>query len=294
MYDIIIIGAGMAGLTSAIYARRANKKVLILDKNGYGGQILESLQVDNYPGFSGISGYDLMTNVYNQVKNLGAEIEFEEVIDIDKNKCVVTKKNKYFAKSIIIATGVISRKLGIDNEDKFKGRGISYCATCDGMFFKEKKVAVVGGGNTALEDALYLSDICEKIYLIHRRDNFRGDNSTIDKMLDKNNIEIKYNCNITNINGNDKLESIVLNNDEKIYIDGLFIAIGKSSINADFLNIIERNDKGFIKVNNYMTNIDGIFAVGDCIEKSLRQLVTAASDGAIATTEAIKYINKNT
>lgn len=294
MYDIIIIGAGMAGLTSAIYARRANKKVLILDKNGYGGQILESLQVDNYPGFSGISGYDLMTNVYNQVKNLGAEIEFEEVIDIDKNKCVVTKKNKYFAKSIIIATGVISRKLGIDNEDKFKGRGISYCATCDGMFFKEKKVAVVGGGNTALEDVLYLSDICEKIYLIHRRDNFRGDNSTIDKILDKNNIEIKYNCNITNINGNDKLESIVLNNDEKIYIDGLFIAIGKSSINADFLNIIERNDKGFIKVNNYMTNIDGIFAVGDCIEKSLRQLVTAASDGAIATTEAIKYINKKT
>lgn len=290
MYDIIIIGAGIGGLTSAIYARRANKKVLVLDKNGYGGQILESLNVENYPGFSKISGYDLMTNIYNQAKDLGTEIKFEEVIDIDKDKNVKTINNNYSAKAIIIATGVASRKLGIENEDKLKGKGISYCATCDGNFFKDMNVAVVGGGNTALEDALYLSDICNKVYLIHRRDSFRGDNSTIDKIIKKDNIEIKYNSNINKIIGKDKLEAVVLNDDSKLDIEGLFIAIGKSSINSEFLNIIERNDKGFIKVDNYKTNIDGIYAIGDCIEKNLRQLVTAASDGAIAVTEVIKYI----
>ena len=292
MYDIIIIGAGPAGMTAAIYAARANKKVLVLEALSYGGEILNTLKIENYPVEENISGFDFATKLYNQVIKLGVEVKLEKVLSINENKEVKTNENTYISKSIIIATGLNNRKLNLPLEEELIGKGISYCATCDGAFFKGKDVAVVGGGNTALEDALYLSDICNKIFLIHRRNEFRADPITIDKVLNKDNIIVMYDSIITKINGSNYLESIEVNN-ELLKVDGLFIAIGKIP-NLDYLNgLIETNEDGYIKSNELChTNIDGIFVAGDIREKTLRQLVTATSDGAIAATEAIKYINK--
>lgn len=293
MYDIIIIGAGPAGMTAALYAARANKKILILEASNYGGQIINASHITNYPVEEDISGYDFASKLYNQIINHGVEIRLEKVLNINKNKEIETDKSIYKAKAIIIATGLKHRKLNLPAEEELIGKGISYCATCDGAFFKDKNVAVVGGGNTALEDSLYLSDICNKVYLIHRRDSFRGDPITIEKVLNKSNIEIIYNSNITKLNGISNLESIVLNNNKTIDINGLFVAIGQEP-NTEYLNnIIEIDANGYIKSNELChTNIDGIFVAGDIRDKSLRQLVTATSDGAIAATEAIKYINE--
>ena len=292
MYDIIIIGAGPAGMTAAIYAARANKKVLVLEALSYGGEILNTLKIENYPVEENISGFDFATKLYNQVIKLGVEVKLEKVLSINENKEVKTNENTYISKSIIIATGLNNRKLNLPLEEELIGKGISYCATCDGAFFKGKDVAVVGGGNTALEDALYLSDICNKVFLIHRRNEFRADPITIDKALNKDNIIVMYDSIITKINGSNYLESIEVNS-ELLKVDGLFIAIGKIP-NLDYLNgLIETNEDGYIKSNELChTNIDGIFVAGDIREKTLRQLVTATSDGAIAATEAIKYINK--
>ena len=185
MYDLIIIGAGPAGLTAALYALRSNKNVLVLEAKTFGGQIINAHKIENYPGIPCISGVEYATTLYNQVKKFGAEFKFETVIRIRENKEVITNKNTYKAKAIIIATGAEKRKLGIENESNYVGKGISYCATCDGNFFKEKKVAVVGGGNTALEDALYLADLASKVYIIHRRDNFRGEERLYDELKNK-------------------------------------------------------------------------------------------------------------
>ena len=300
MYDIIIIGAGPAGLTAAIYARRANKNVLVLEAKNYGGQIINTPSIENYPAAAHISGFDFATNLYNQVTELGAEIKFEKVTSIKLNnniKIVETTDNKYEGKTIIIATGADNRKLGIEKEDEFVGKGISYCATCDGSFFKDKAVAVVGGGNTAIEDAEYLSDIVNKVYLIHRRDEFRADSVSINKLKEKNNVEFILNSKIKKLNGSEMLESIEVEDNNQniktIPITGLFIAVGKIPENENFKEIINMDDKGYIISDELChTNIDGIFVAGDNREKSLRQLVTATSDGAVAATEAIKYINK--
>lgn len=296
MYDIIIIGAGIAGLTSAIYSLNANKKVLVLEKSSYGGQIINSSLVDNYPGLPKTNGFELATAIYNQVLDLGGNIKSEEVIKITKGKEVITNKGKYKAKAIIISTGLVSKKLEIENEDKFIGKGISYCATCDGNFYKNKDVMVVGGGNTAIEEANYLSNICHKVYLVHRRDEFRSNSSLLEKVKNKSNIEIIYNSNVYRINGDNLLESIDLidydNHIQNISVSGLFIAIGKNPNNDIFKDLIKLTKDGYIESNdNCKTNIDGIFVAGDVRNKELRQLVTAASDGAIAATEAIKYIN---
>lgn len=299
MYDIIIVGAGPAGLTSAIYGRRASKKVLVLEAKTYGGQIINTLNVENYPGNIHISGYDLATSMYNQTLELGTEFKFEKVIEIknkSKYKEVITNNNIYKAKTLILATGSENRKLGLDNEDEFIGKGISYCATCDGAFYKDKVVAVVGGGNTALEDALYLSDIAKKVYLIHRRDSFKGEESTLNKLKEKNNIEFIYNSNVTKLNGNNKLDSIIVTdkegNTKEIKVDGIFIAVGRIPENQNFAKVINLDEKGYIIAKeNCHTNRRGIFVAGDARVKELRQLVTATSDGAIAATEAIKYIN---
>lgn len=299
MYDIIIVGAGPAGLTSAIYASRASKKVLVLEAKSYGGQIINTLDIENYPVEDHISGFDFATKLYNQVKNLGADIVFEKVIDIknsDDIKEVITNKNTYKTKTIILATGSVNRKLGLSNEDELIGKGISYCATCDGGFYKNKIVAVVGGGNTALEDALYLSDIANTVYLIHRRDEFRGDSVTLSNLKEKNNIKFIYNSNITKLNGKEHLESIEITDKEGnadiITIDGLFVAIGRIPENENFAKTVKLDNYGYIIANeNCHTNIDGIFVAGDNRTKSVRQLVTATSDGAIAATEAVKYIN---
>lgn len=296
MYDIIIVGAGPAGLTAALYALRANKKVLILESNNYGGQIINASIIENYPGISNISGFDYATNLCNQVKKYGADIKYEKVIKIDKNKYVTTNKDVYLARSIIIATGAKNRKLKLENEEKFIGKGISYCATCDGNFYKDKIVAVVGGGNTALEDALYLSNIVKKVYLIHRRAEFRGENAYVDDLKNRENIEFILNANIISLRGNEKLESIEVKNELNevfsINVDGLFIAIGQEPKNDIFKDIIDVDESGYIiSSDGVHTNCDGIYVAGDARSKELRQLTTAVSDGSIAATVAIKEMN---
>ena len=299
MYDIIIIGAGPAGLTAAIYGRRASKKVLVLEAKSYGGQIINTLDIENYPVEAHISGFDFATKLYNQAKDLGAEIVFEKVVDINDNgtsKEVVTTKNTYNTKTVIIATGSENRKLGLENEDELVGKGVSYCATCDGAFYKGKTVAVVGGGNTALEDALYLADISSKVYLIHRRDEFRGEESTVKHLKEKENVEFIYNSNVTKLIGDNRLTTIeVTNKDGSIRtldIDGLFVAVGRIPENQNFAKLIELDEAGYVKAGeDCHTNVPGIFVAGDNRIKEVRQLVTATSDGAIAATNAVKYIN---
>lgn len=299
MYDIIIVGAGPAGLTSAIYAKRASKKVLVLEANTYGGQIINTLDIENYPGDNHISGFDLATNMFNQTKELGAEIKFEKVVEIknsSKYKEVITPNNKYKCKALILATGSENRKLGLSNEDELIGKGVSYCATCDGAFYKDKIVAVVGGGNTAIEDALYLTDICKKVYLIHRRDTFRGEEATINKLKEKDNITFIYNSNVTKLNAKDVLESIIVTdkegNKKELEVSAIFIAVGRIPENQNFAKIIKLDEKGYvIAKENCHTNRRGIFVAGDARSKDLRQLVTATADGAVAATESIKYIN---
>lgn len=291
MYDIIIVGAGPAGLTAAIYALRAKKKVLIFEAKCYGGQITNAPIVENYPGFKSVSGVDLATDMYNQVINFGGEVKFETVIRLDSNK-VITKKDEYEAKAIILATGADKRKLNLPREEEFSGKGVSYCATCDGNFFKNKVVAVVGGGNAALEDSIYLSNLASKVYLIHRRDSFRAD-QYIKEIEGKENIEILYNSEVKSLNGETKLESIdIINTDEEITnlkIDGLFIAVGQEPKNQIFADTIELDNNGYIKTEDGVhTSKPKIYVAGDARAKLLRQLVTATSDGAIAATIAIK------
>ena len=299
MYDIIIIGSGIAGLTSAIYALNNKRNILILESQSYGGQITNSNLINNYPGFKSISGFDLMTNIHDQVKNLGGEIKYEEVIKLTEDKEVITRKNTYKAKTIIIATGLVPRKLNLDMEDSLIGKGISYCATCDGAFFKDKIVMVVGGGATAIEDTIYLANICKKVYLVYRGKELRKDVNLIDNVKSLDNIEIIYNSSVTKLYGEDYLDSVdITNNDTKdvknIEVDGLFVAIGKTPGASIFKDLVDVSDTGYIITDsNCRTNIDGIYAAGDIRKKSLRQLVTAASDGAIAAIEAIKYINRN-
>lgn len=301
MYDIIIVGAGPAGLTAGIYARRASKKVLILEALTFGGQIINTPSIENYPAAPHISGYDFATNLYNQTKELGAEIVFEKVIDIKDNgleKEVITSKSTYKTKTIILATGAENRKLNLELEDKFLGKGISYCATCDGGFYKGKDVAIVGGGNTALEEAIYMADVASKVYLVHRRNEFRAEETLINELNKKDNISLVLNSNVTKLNGNEKLESIEVTdldgNTSSINVSCVFVAVGRIPENQNFAKIIDLNEAGYVNAGeDCHTNVDGIFTAGDNRIKSLRQLVTATSDGAIAATEAIKYINKN-
>ncbi len=300
MYDIIIIGAGPAGLTSAIYACRARKKVLVLEAKSYGGKIITTNNIENYPATPHISGFDFATNLYNQAKELGAEIVFEKAIDIKdgEEKEVVTKNNSYKAKAIILATGSDNRKLGLPNEDELLGKGISYCATCDGSFYKDKTVGVVGGGNVALQDAIYLADIAKKVYIIHRRDEFRGEESSVELLKTKNNVEFIFNSNVTKLNANDKLESIDITNNDgqttQIKVDGLFIAVGSIPENQNFSKLIKLDPAGYaIAEEDCLTEVPGIFVAGDNRVKQVRQLVTAAADGAVAAVAAIQYINQN-
>ena len=299
MYDCIIVGAGTAGITASIYLRRASKKVIIFEAKSYGGQILNASSIENYPGLPNISGFDYATMIYNQAKDLGVEFIFEKVIDIKDNndyREIITNKNTYKCKTIILATGSENRKLGLSNEDELVGKGVSYCATCDGNFYKNKDVAVVGGGNAALEEALYLSNIANKVYLIHRRATFRADDTSILKLKGKSNVEFILNSNVTKLNANDKLESIeITNNDGSINtlkIDGLFIAVGRIPENQNFGKLVNLNENGYvIATEDCKTNNPSIFVAGDNRVKEVRQLVTAASDGAIAAVEVIKYLS---
>lgn len=292
MYDIIIIGAGPAGLTAAIYALRGNKKVLVLEEKSYGGQIINASNIENYPGIKEISGFDYATTLYDQVINFGGEIKYESVTHITDNKEVETSSNTYKAKAIIIANGVERKVLGLPREQELVGKGISYCATCDGNFFRGKDVAVVGGGNTALEDAIYLSNIASKVYLIHRRDSFRGEDRYVSELRSKENVELVLNTNITKLNGENILDSIELDNGNTIKVNGLFIAIGQTPKNERFENVVELNEEGYIKTfDGVHTSSPHIYVAGDTREKDLRQLTTAVADGSIAATFAIKDNN---
>lgn len=291
MYDIIIVGAGTAGLSAAIYGVRAGKNVLVLEANVYGGQIINTPEIENYPGIKHISGYEFATNLYEQAKELGAEIRFEKVLEIkseQNEKIVITENNSYSTKSIVLATGAKNRPLGLENEKEWIGRGISYCATCDGAFFRGKDVAVNGGGNTALEDALFLSSYCNKVYVIHRRDSFRGEDKLLQSLQEKINVEFILNSYITELLGEDQLEGIKIrnkdtNNESEININGLFIAIGQIPENTIFSNIVKLDKGGYIMAQeDCKTNVEGIFVAGDSRTKVIRQLATAASDGAIA------------
>lgn len=294
-FDIIIIGAGTAGMTAGIYTARANKKVLLLEGKNYGGQIINTPDIENFPTISHISGIDYATNLYNQIKELGVIYKREEVIKLTENRIITTKKNQYKAKAVIIATGTQNRKLGLKNEEKLIGRGISYCATCDGRFYKGKNVAVIGGGNTAIEDAIYLSDLAEKVYLIHRREEFRAEQKAIDILKSKENVEILLNYIPNELIIENKLTGLeVINkNGEKktINISGIFVAVGQNPNTEMFKNLIELDKSGYIKSKDGVhTNLEKIYVAGDVREKELRQLVTAAADGAIAANTAITEI----
>lgn len=298
MKDMIIVGAGTAGLSAAIYAQRSGLKALVLEGNAYGGQIVNTPDIENYPGIAHISGFDFATNLYQQALDLGAKVQYEkvvEVIDDGEIKTVKTTKNEYQTKALILATGLVRRHIGLPNEDRFMGKGVSYCATCDGAFFKNKVVAVNGGGNVALEDAQYLADLCEKVYIIHRRDAFRAEQAEINRILEKKNIECVYDSTVTKLNGNDHLESIEVRDKEgntrQLDVAALFVAIGQIPLNEAFKNIVDLDESGYIKADELgYTNHPGIFAAGDCRVKILRQLATAASDGANAATSAYHYL----
>ena len=300
MYDIIIVGAGSAGLTSAIYAKRANKSVLIFDGNGYGGQIINTVDIENYPATPHISGFDLATKMYNQAKDLGAIFKFEKVEkieDLGEYKQVITSKGIYEARAIILSTGSKNKKLGLQNEDDLIGKGVGYCATCDGAFYKGKDVAIVGGGNSAFEEAKYLCDVASKVYVIVRSDKFRGDEGTLNYLKQKSNIEFIMNTQVTKLNFADKLESVELTNKDgeksTLNISGLFVAIGRVPENSSYSHLVKLDEYGYIDADEKChTNVEGIFVAGDNRKKEVRQIVTATSDGAIAVKEALKYLNK--
>lgn len=298
MFDVIIVGAGPAGMTAAIYARRASKSVLVLEAKSYGGQIINTPDIENYPVEAHISGFDFATKLYEQAKGLGAEFKFEKAVGLrDENgvKRVVTTKNEYEAKTVILATGSENRKLGVEGEDALVGRGISYCATCDGAFFRKKTVAVVGGGNTALEDALYLADLAEKVYLIHRRDTFRGEDATVQKLAARENVEFVYNSTVTALHAEKRLNAIDVTNKDgsvrTIEVKGLFVAVGRIPENQNFASLVELDPAGYaVAGEDCRTKTPGVFVAGDNRTKNVRQLVTAAADGAVAATAAIAAI----
>ena len=295
--DIAIIGAGIAGLTAAIYAARANKKAVVLEGKTHGGQIIITDKIVNYPGISSISGVDLMNNVYEQVKSLGVKVEYAEVLSVNLDgdiKEIVTEEGVFYANSVIIAVGAYEKKLGLKNEDRFTGRGISYCATCDGGFYKNKTVAVVGGGNSALYEALYLSNIASKVYLIQHSNKFRGDAILVDKLSDIKNVEFVMNSKPVEYLGERRIEGLVIEDSSQkkreLKVDGIFVAIGRVPATEIFKDQIEL-ENGYIKADeNCHTSKDGVFVAGDCRTKNVRQLITAASDGAVAASEAIEYL----
>ena len=299
-YDIIVVGGGPAGMTAAIYARRAGKSVLVLEAVSCGGQILNTPDIENYPVEAHISGFDFSQKVYEQARGLGAEFRFEKAVEIRdgvEEKTVVTAKGEYRAKAVILATGSMSRKLGLKDEDRLVGRGVSYCATCDGNFYRNKTVAVVGGGNTALEDALYLADIAQKVYLIHRRDSFRGEEVNAERLKQRENVEFVYNANVTRLIAEKRLKAIEVTDKRTgemriIDLNGLFIAVGRVPENNNFANLLKLDASGYAEAGeDCHTATPGLFVAGDNRAKLLRQLVTATADGAMAATEAVKYVN---
>lgn len=299
MYDIIVIGGGPAGLTAAIYARRAARSVLVLEALVCGGQIINTPDIENYPVEAHLAGYDFATRVEAQARGLGAEIVFERAVEVHDEggvKVVVTEKGRYEGRAVILAVGSRNRKLGLPEEDELVGRGVSYCATCDGAFYRKKTVAVVGGGNTALEDALYLADLVDKVYLIHRRDAFRAEEATVARLRDKPNVEFVLNAVPVRLVAEQNLRAVEVKDVKDgsvrtLEVSGLFVAVGRTPETAAFRNLVALDAAGcVIAGEDCHTSAPGVFVAGDCRVKPLRQLVTATADGAMAATEAVKFV----
>lgn len=335
MYDIIIVGAGTAGISAAIYGLRAGKTVLVLEEKTYGGQIIVTPEIENYPGIAKISGYEFAQGLYEQAKNLGMEIQYGRVTQVIRRHAqqevsspgnseanvqqeleaasvkvhdgtkpssadflVKVGEKEYVGRSVIFATGAKNRPLDIDREQEFVGQGISYCATCDGRFYKDRVVGVVGGGNTALEDALFLSEYCRYVYLIHRREEFRGEPQKLAALKERDNVELVLNSVVTAIAGEDYMEGVHVwdrkKKEEKLLpVSGLFVAIGQMPDNDAFSSMVSVDDKGYIIAGeDCRTDTEGVFTAGDCRTKQVRQLTTAAADGAVAALAACEYISE--
>ncbi len=297
--DILIVGAGTAGLSAAIYVQRSGKKATVIEKLSYGGQIINTPEIRNYPGIVSISGFDFAQGLYDQAVNLGTDVRFETVTGLEKMEkgwLVHTSDNDYEASAMILATGAKNRPLGMEHEEQWTGSGVSYCATCDGAFFKGKEVAVAGGGNTALEDAIFLSNYCSRVYVIHRRDTFRGEKHLEQILRQKDNVEFVLNALMKSLDGTDRLEAITVTDkitgqDRQIKVSGLFIAIGQMPENSFCSEFVRLDEGGYIVAGeDCVTSAEGIFAAGDCRTKTVRQLTTAAADGAVAALAACAYL----
>ncbi len=301
MYDIIIIGGGPAGLTAAVYARRAGKSALVLEKASFGGQITYSPKIENFPSAVSISGTELADKMMEQALAQGADIELEEAMSVEKvgdTFKVQTDFSEYEAKTVIIATGAKHRLLGVEGEENFVGKGISFCAVCDGAFYSGKEVMVIGGGNSALVEATLLAETCKKVTVVQNLPYLTGEKTTADALLSRDNVEVIYSTVVKEFKGADELEAVVLKSDDgteqTLTPDGVFVAIGLAPENEAFKNLAELNEYGYIKSDeNCLTKTEGVFVAGDCRTKAIRQIATAASDGAVAALKAVDYIDLN-
>ena len=299
-YDVIIIGAGPAGMTAALYASRANLSVLLLDRGIYGGQMNNTAAIENYPGFKSVLGPDLAKDMYESATQFGAEYAYgsvESVEDRGDVKIVTTDSDTFETKALVIGTGSEYRKLGITGEDTYGGRGVSYCAVCDGAFFRNKHVVVVGGGDSAIEEGTYLTQLADKVTVIHRRDQLRAQQILQDRAFANPKMEFVWNSNVTEIIGDDKkVTGVKVNNnktgeDSEIAVDGVFIYVGINPITKPFSNLGITDENGWIETNDHMeTKVPGIFAVGDVRKKDLRQVATAVGEGGTAGQGVYTYI----
>lgn len=298
MYDTIIVGCGFAGMTAAVYLARANKKVLMLEKEGIGGQIASSPKVENYPGFQSISGMDLANDLYEQVINLGVDVELEEVTKIipGKIKKVVTTDQEYQAKTIILATGSKYRRLNLEGEEDLIGNGISFCVSCDGAFYKDKVVAVIGGGNSATINAISLSELCQKVYIIQNLSDLTCEEKMKTDLLEKNNVEMIYRATVRKLkhdeNGLTGIEILENGKPRTISLDGMFISIGQEPATEEFKDVIKISSDGYFVSTDTTTDQEGIFVAGDCRTKKIKQLTIATADGTQSALAAIDYLTK--
>ncbi len=297
IYDLIIAGGGAAGLTAAVYAARSGLDFVLIDvASSMGSQITQTADVDNYTGFATVNGLELVQKFYEHAAALNAPMISGEVRNITKKDDIFTVKcadKEYLAKTVIICSGATHRKLGVEGEEKFLGRGVGYCAVCDGFFYRNKTAAVVGGGNTALTDALYLSKICSRVILIHRRDYFTADKILVKRIADAENVEIIYKSSLKEIVGDKTVESVVLNDGRIIKTDGVFIAVGITPRSDSVKDIVKTDNGGYIVADeSCKTSVDGLFAAGDIRTKDLRQIITACGDGANAVNSVNKYLDE--